>query len=986
MIRSITTLALFGLILSHPALLDAQETYWGMTSRGGVNNAGTIYTVTTGGVFTKKFDFQLNGGQALRSDLLKATDGKYYGVTAYGGDNGLGTLFRFDPATNAYNVLFYMTATSGSYPDRGLVQAPNGKLYGVCRNGGANSKGTLFEYNITTSTFTKRADFNGTNGQTPRGRMALAANGKLYGTTELGGTNNVGVVFEFDPATNALANRFSLASATGSGPATGPIAASNGLLYGVTQGGGSASVGTLYSFNPTGFVYTKLVDMSVANGTAPIAELVQAVDGLLYGTASAGGANGNGTLFRYDIATPAFSKRYDFAAASGSMPLGRMVQAADGLLYGMTSSGGTASKGVLYSFDPATSTYTAVRMLALNNIANPYAGLLEDPAGTFVGGTDLGGSFGQGVIFKYVPATSTYTELAAIGFSSGSYPWGSLTRASNGLFYGLTSAGGLSNGGVLFSYDPATSTYTRLIDLGGGQGKYPYGGMVAIGNTLYGVCNQGGEANEGTLFAYDIPTNLYTVKVNFSGTTGTRPQAGLMLASNGQLYGTCSEGGTAGYGTLFRYTPGAASVMVVRQLVPADGTSPIADPVQGSDGLLYGTLSEFGSYGGGAIYRIDPATNVFTHIADLETDKGTAPSGKLVEVSAGKFYGTTAANGTNLNGTIFSCIVSIGLVTKELDLTTTQGNGSDAGLLKGSDGLLYGTCAGGGASQFGTVFRFNPSNSAYTVLRALNTPDGVYPHDGLVKETIPAAANVQLSAKVLLDGPLNPATGLMGDGLRTLAAFPLTEPYTGLGFTQVGGGGETIAAGVLAATGNNAIVDWVLVELRSKSNAATVQRTRCALLQRDGDIVDVDGVSPVAFPMAPDDYYVAVRHRNHFGVCTLAAVTFGGSPVGVDFTTAAQAAYGTNARRSNGAYLTLWAGNVVRDNLIKYTGASNDRDPILVRVGGSIPTAVVSGGYWMEDVNMDATVKYTGASNDRDPILVTVGGSIPTATRTQQLP
>ncbi|HEY0977396.1 MAG TPA: hypothetical protein VGE21_07990, partial [Flavobacteriales bacterium] len=86
-----------------------------------------------------------------------------------------------------------------------------------------------------------------------------------------------------------------------------------------------------------------------------------------------------------------------------------------------------------------------------------------------------------------------------------------------------------------------------------------------------------------------------------------------------------------------------------------------------------------------------------------------------------------------------------------------------------------------------------------------------------------------------------------------------------------------------------------------------------------------------------------------------------------------------------GGVRLCWAGNARRDNLLKYTGTNNDRDPILVRVGGVVPTATVNG-YFLEDVNMNGQVKYTGTANDRDPILMNVGGVVPTATLSEQLP
>ena len=83
--------------------------------------------------------------------------------------------------------------------------------------------------------------------------------------------------------------------------------------------------------------------------------------------------------------------------------------------------------------------------------------------------------------------------------------------------------------------------------------------------------------------------------------------------------------------------------------------------------------------------------------------------------------------------------------------------------------------------------------------------------------------------------------------------------------------------------------------------------------------------------------------------------------------------------------MTLWSGNTLWDNELKYTGSNNDRDPVLVRIGGTVPTNTVLG-YYRDDVNLDGVVKYTGSDNDRDPILVNIGGTVPTQVRTEQLP
>lgn len=248
-----------------------------------------------------------------------------------------------------------------------------------------------------------------------------------------------------------------------------------------------------------------------------------------------------------------------------------------------------------------------------------------------------------------------------------------------------------------------------------------------------------------------------------------------------------------------------------------------------------------------------------------------------------------------------------------------------------------------------------------------------------------APSVVTVSPKVWLDGAYVAETGRMRDDLRVLGLLPTLEPYTALGFAQNGGGGETVSSTVLNVTGDNAVVDWVFVELRSTSLPYPVVATRCALLQRDGDIVAADGTSPVQFQTVPGDYYVSVRHRNHLGVMTSTQRTLGSSPVVVDFRTASTATYGTNARKTVGSALAMWAGNTRPDASILYTGSDNDRDPILVIIGGVVPTNII-GGYYLEDANLTGEVKYTGSDNDRDLILQNIGGVVPTNSLPQQLP
>lgn len=247
---------------------------------------------------------------------------------------------------------------------------------------------------------------------------------------------------------------------------------------------------------------------------------------------------------------------------------------------------------------------------------------------------------------------------------------------------------------------------------------------------------------------------------------------------------------------------------------------------------------------------------------------------------------------------------------------------------------------------------------------------------------------VLVSPRVFLGGSYSATTPPMTDALRVLNKLPRVEPYTTLGYDHTGtGGSETATPEAFLVVGDNAVVDWVLVELRQAGGAGAVVASRAALLHRDGDVVAVNGTSPVAFYVPNGGTYrVAVRHRNHLGVMTATPRTLTTSTTVVDLTTAATTTYGTNARAVVGGAMVLWPGDVSGDGSVKYTGTGNDRDLVLQGIGGTVPTNTVNNVYDTRDVNLNGSIMYAGTSNDRDVILQAIGGTVPTAVRTQQLP
>jgi hypothetical protein len=277
-------------------------------------------------------------------------------------------------------------------------------------------------------------------------------------------------------------------------------------------------------------------------------------------------------------------------------------------------------------------------------------------------------------------------------------------------------------------------------------------------------------------------------------------------------------------------------------------------------------------------------------------------------------------------------------------------------------------------------------NNATMVGSACNDGLAYTFNDVFTSACVCAGTSGRIAVKLFLEGPYG--GGTMIDVLRANGLLPLTEPYTGLGYSYMGGGSYSITPAVRNVSGPEALVDWVVLELRSRTTPSTIFHSRAALVQRDGDVVDLDGINPPAFPIAAGSYLLAVRHRNHLPVMVDigSPVNLGQATLSVDLTLPGTLTFGTDARKNMGGVMVLWAGDVAFNGDIRYTGAGNDRDPILVAVGSNTPNNVAANVYTTRDVNLDGQVKYVGSGNDRDPLLINVGNTSPNNIRIGQLP
>jgi hypothetical protein len=297
-------------------------------------------------------------------------------------------------------------------------------------------------------------------------------------------------------------------------------------------------------------------------------------------------------------------------------------------------------------------------------------------------------------------------------------------------------------------------------------------------------------------------------------------------------------------------------------------------------------------------------------------------------------------------------------------------------------------------TSFG-CYTWYTNNKTYTVSGTYpDTVTGVSGCDSFLFLHLTITPGVYLRSKAMLSGPYVSAVGLMHDSLRVNNLIPLTEPYTAQPFNKMaigGAAGETVSSAVLSITGNNAIVDWVFIELRSGISPSTVLVNKRALIQRDGDIVNTDGISPLYFPtLYNGNYYVSIKHRNHLGVMSSTPVLLSGCFTNLlDFTLSSVYIMPSAAaapRRLFGSVYALWAGDANNNKNVKYNGLSNDKDVMLQSIGSSTPNNLLSGVYRTEDINMDGKIRYNNFENDRMVILDNIGVSTPNNLLSQHVP
>lgn len=670
-------------------------------------------------------------------------------------------------------------------------------------------------------------------GTSPQSGLTLANDGYFYGTTNTGGSINVGTAFKMSQGgtMTKLTDFYGTANSgvDGNGPQGALIQGPDGNLYGTTNTGGTTNSGTIFRLTPDG-TRTTLVNFTgstgVALGSGSVSKLTLGLDGNFYGTTTAGGtSNGNGTVF---MMTPAgvLTTLVNFTgttgASLGTSPRGLLL-ANDGNFYGVTNTGGSGGgNGTIFKMTPAGVLTTLVNFTGATGAAmgtGPNCTLVQGVDGNLYGTTATGGTLNLGTVFVCTP-TGTFTTLVqftgTVAPALGSSPKGALVQLSDGNFYGTTVSGGTAGGnGTFFQMTPA-GVLTTLVNFTGttgtAPGTGPQGALVAgVDGTLYGTTSGGGLYNQGTVFKVST-IGLLTTLVNLNSPPVFSK---LVQGSEGTFFGTTTGGGTAlGYGTFFNASIDGAPA-ILSQLPPVSGTSAITSRgglLLGSDGFFYGTSSAGGATNFGSVFKASQSgavTTLLNFTGSTGAAPGSSPQAALIQGSDGKYWGTTNSGGSSPNfGQVFT-ITSAGLMTQAAVFTGTTGSALGSNpqgpLLQANDGNYYGTTTTGGTGgNLGTVFKLTPAGAFTNLVNFNNVIGGVLgssplgamvqgPDDALYGVTSTGGtANLGTVFKVTLAGGFTHLASFTGTTGALLGATPSYGLFVGpdghfYGVTSSGG-------------------------------------------------------------------------------------------------------------------------------------------------------------------------------------------------------
>jgi len=545
------------------------------------------------------------------------------------------------------------------------------------------------------------------------------------------------------------------------GPKYGSLIEANGKLWGMTIGGGTHNMGTIYSLNNDGTDFTKIHDFNGVNGRAPYNGLTLA-QGKLWGMTFNGGINDNGVIYYLETDGNGYTKVHDFKYSdltNGYDAAGKLI-VSNGKLWGMAQGGGVNSLGIIFTIELDGSGFSIVHSFDNTNGRSPYGNSLTEINGTLFGMTTSGGTNDKGTIFKINNDGTGFSKVHDFDGNYGAEPYGSLI-VSNGKLWGLTYYGGSSNWGVIFNMDTDGTNFNVVKEItGSSEGRFPLGDLYEYGNKLYGTSKEGGTHGRGSIYSINNDGTNYTIISSFSGYGGSAYPESSLVFSNGKLWGFATN--------IFNLNADGSDFEIVHDFQPTKGYNPSGRMAESNE-KIWGTTRELGSlparifttnidgagfeivhsfaggYGGdggepsplvaigdklwgmcktqgnsyGTIFYINNDGTGFTKVHDFDSDNGRTPYGTLME-SSGKLWGMTFQGGANGEGVIFTINHDGTGYTIVHSFDDTNG-ANPYGELFESGGKLWGLTHNGGPLDRGVIFSIETDGSGFTKHHDINS-------------------------------------------------------------------------------------------------------------------------------------------------------------------------------------------------------------------------------------------------------------------------
>lgn len=361
-------------------------------------------TLTAGNQYSVVADATSSGANATRGSLATAL-GFVYGASPFGGTSSSGTIFRFDPATNQYEIVHsFAGGDGGIFPGTGVIRTVNG-LYGTT-SGGMNGRGTLYRVNLLNNQVSTLHQFAAATGGSPGGPLLEGSDGRIYGSVESEATNNFGGIFRIDAdgSNHTLLRAFTGTGGNVRGKGTGIkglVEGTDGMIYGTTREGGSNDTGVFFQMSKDGGSYSVFREWPATGLRKPSNRILQASDGLFYGAASEGGAADKGGIYRISSGGD-YTELHEFTDSNdGYLVLSELIEGTDGYLYGCAFQSSN-NLGSLFRLAKDGSSFAVLHRFTGGTAdgSNPGTPLLETESGVFHGFTIGGGANSAGVAFR----------------------------------------------------------------------------------------------------------------------------------------------------------------------------------------------------------------------------------------------------------------------------------------------------------------------------------------------------------------------------------------------------------------------------------------------------------------------------------------------------------------------------------------------------------------------------------------------------------